>query len=332
MRRWLLIVLALLLLAAGVIAWWFLRPPEVRTALVTRGPAVEAIYATGTVEPRRWAALASTEVGRIVFYPAVEGAAVTAGEVLLQLDDETLRAEHAELLARVDFLEQEVARYRKLLETQNVSQQTYQRVVSELAAARAAADARAQRLRDMTIVAPFDAVVLRKDREVGEVVKVGDTLLWVGQPAPYWITADVDEEDIPRVRRGQEVLLIADAFPERVLGGRVGEITPMGDAIDKQYRVRVELPDDSPLLIGMTAEVNIVVRRDDDALLVPEGAVRGGAVFLVEAGRLVRRDVTLGVFGAGAVEVLAGLAEGERVVIDLPAELSAGDAVAIDGD
>lgn len=329
MRRWYLFLPVLVLILAGGLFWWFTRPPAVVLVAAVRGPAVEAVYATGTVEPRHWAALASTELGRIVAYPAIEGATVAAGETLVQLDDETLQAEYEELLARVRFLELEVERYRTLLEQSTVSRQSYERLVSELAAARAAANARAQRLADMTILAPFDGIVLRKEREVGEVVQAGDALVWLGQPPPYWITAEVDEEDIPRVRRGQEVLITADAFPAEVLAGEVAEITPMGDAVDKQYRVRVGLPADSPLLVGMTVEVNVIVRREAAALLVPESALRGGSVFLVENGTVVRRDVRVGVFGRELVEILEGLEEGEAVILAPPVELAAGDSVRV---
>jgi RND family efflux transporter MFP subunit len=329
MRRWYYFLPLVVVILAGAIFWWFSRPPAVTLVAVTVGPAVEAVYATGTVEPRRWAALASTELGRIVEYPATENAEVAAGAMLVRLDDETLQAELEELLARVDFLEKDVERYRALLERESVSRQTYERLVSELAAARAAANARAQRLADMTIVAPFDGLVLRKDGEIGEVVQPGDVLVWLGQPPPYWISAEVDEEDIPRVQMGHEVLITADAFPGRVLEGKVIEITPMGDVVNKQYRVRIGLPADSPLLVGMTVEVNVIIRRETEALLIPDTAVRGGSVFLIEDGRAVQREIKVGVFGRDSVEVLEGLAEGERVIAQPPAVLANGDAVRV---
>ena len=86
----------------------------------------------------------------------------------------------------------------------------------------------------------------------------------------------MDEEDIPLVTVGQPVLIKADAFPGRILDGTVAEITPKGDPVNKSYRVRIGLPPDTPLMIGMTVESNIVVRREDAALLVPQAASRDG--------------------------------------------------------
>ncbi len=325
-----LIVLALIGLGLGGFLWWRAEgPARVRVALPQRGPAVEAVYATGTVEPVRWAKIASTETGRIVTYPAVEGQAVQTGEVLVRLDDVKARAEVRELEVRVDFLQRDLQRYAALIKSNTVSRQAYERVQSDLDQARASLEVARQRLADLTIVAPFDGIVLRKDGEVGEVVKSDDVLLWVGQDRPYWITAEVDEEDVPRVAPGQRTLITADAFPDQVFDGTVAEITPMGDPINKNYRVRVLLPGDSPLLVGMTVESNILVRVHENALLVPESAVVGDAVWVVTQDQARRRPVQTGVYGNGMVEIRSDLAADEPVIIDPPADLSDGAAVRV---
>ena len=322
-----------LAVAVGAVLWWQLAaPPRVQVAMPKRGPAVEAIYATGTVEPVRWAQIAPTETGRIIDYPAVEGAKVQEGAILVRLDDRKARGTLDELQARIRFLEADLARYEALVRQSNVSRQEYERVKSELDRARALARVASRNLADLTIVAPLDGIVLRKDGEVGEVVQAGDVLLWVGSEPPYWITADVDEEDIPRVTPGQRALIKADAFPEDVLEGEVVEVTPKGDPINKQYRVRVLLPADSPLMIGMTTEVNIVTRAEERALLVPETALVGDTLWVVEQGAARRRKVRPGVYGVGEVEILEGLGEDESVLLDPPADLADGDPVRVRSD
>ncbi len=325
--RYLLPLAAAAALAAGGLWWLRTAPPTVTVVQPQRGPAVDAIYATGTVEPIRWAQIASIETGRIVDYPAVEGAAVEQGDVLVRLDDRKARGTVEELEARIAFLQADLKRYEALVEKETVSRQAYQRLQSEFDQSQALLRIARQRLTDLTIVAPLDGVVLRKDGEVGEVVQAGDVLLWVGAGRPYWITTEVDEEDIPRVRTDQRALIKADAFPDRVLDGTVTEITPKGDPINKQYRVRILLPIDSPLLIGMTAEVNIIARETERALLVPQTALVGHSVWIVEDGHARRRDVRVGVYGDALVEVLDGLADGEVLISDPPASLADGDPV-----
>ena len=300
-----------------------------RSSSRSAGERVDAVYATGTVEPIRWAQIASTETGRVVDYPAVEGAAVKQGDVLVRLDDRKARGTVEELKARVDFLQVDLKRYEALVEKKTVSRQAYERLKSDFDQTFALLRIAKQRLTDLTIVAPLDGIVLRKDGEIGEVVQAGDVLLWVGADRPYWITTDVDEEDIPRVMTGQRALIKADAFPDRVLDGTVRKITPKGDPVNKQYRVRILLPVDSPLLIGMTTEVNIIARETDQALLVPVTALDGGALWTVEDGHVRRRDVEVGIYGDELVEVLDGLAEGEAVIAEPPAGLADGDPIRV---
>ena len=158
-----------------------------------------------------------------------------------------------------------------------------------------------------------------------------EVLFWVGQPRPLQIVADVNEEDIPRVAVGQRTLLHADAFPDAPLEATVASITPMGDPVAKTYRVRFALPEDTPLMIGMTVEVNVVTATRPDTLLVPVGAIAAnGSVFVVEDSRARRRDVTTGIRGTIQVEILNGLEDGAVVVVPAPDGLEDGARVAVE--
>ena len=141
-----------------------------------------------------------------------------------------------------------------------------------LSGARAAVAAARERIEHLMLRAPMDGTILRRDGEVGEVVDSGQVLFWVGRPVPLWIIAEVDEKDIPLVTVDQKTLVKADAFPSQELWGSVSQITPKGDPVNKSYRVRIRLPEYSPLRIGMTTEVNIVVAEKTDTLLVPAAA------------------------------------------------------------
>ena len=82
---------------------------------------------------------------------------------------------------------------------------------------------------------------------------------------PLQIVAEVNEEDIPRVTIGQTVLLRSDAFTGTALKGTLHEITPAGDPVAKTFRIRIALPDDTPLKVGMSVEANVVTREKPDA-------------------------------------------------------------------
>lgn len=325
--------LLLALAAAGAGGWWLLaRPPAVPgLAVAVTGRAVQAVYATGTVEPVNWARIGPAVKGRIITVAAEEGQRVAPGAVLARLDPTVIEAQVREAEARAGFLREEAQRLRTLAAREIIARAALDRAESEARAAAAVVETFRRRLDDTIIRAPTGGVVLRRDGEIGEVVDTTATVFIVGEPRPLRVTADVDEEDIPRVVSGQRVLIRADAFEGEVLTGDVAEITPAGDPRLKVYRVRIALPDDTKLRIGMTVEANIVVRETQDAVLVPEGAVSGGAVWVVEGERVRRQPVVTGVRGARRVEIREGLAAGERVVVDPPPRLVDGARVRLPG-
>jgi RND family efflux transporter MFP subunit len=314
------------LAAAGYLVLGYWRATVV-VAVPMRGPAVEAVYATGTVEPVSWAKVAPKATGRITEILKREGDKVRPGMLLARLDDREARANVGAIAERVDFLRAEYARQDKLFRAGYATRQSYERADSELKQAEAQMAAARQVLADKQLVAPLSGTVLRRDGEPGEVATAGQVLYWVGEAGKLWVVAEVDEENIPRVRVGQRVLLRADAYPERVLEGQIASVTPKGDPINKSYRARVDLPPGTPLQIGMTVEVNIVVREEQQALLVPAGAVVNGHVWVVRDGRASRIKVEAGVKGNNHVAIRSGLNGDELVIVQPPANLTEGKAL-----
>lgn len=329
-RRLVLLILVLAAAAAGglyVMGW---RPPlTVEVASVTRGKAVHAIYATGRVEPVTWAKVSPLVKGRLVETCFCEGASVKAGDQLARLDDREATAILNERIAREQFLRDEVGRQATLLERRVTSIQAYERTVSEHAQAKASVAAARQVIENMVLRSPIDGIVLRRDGEIGEFIDAGQGLFWVGRLRPLQVEAEVDEEDIPLVRSGLRTLIKSDAFPDRVLEGIVRDITPKGDPVNKSYRIHLSLPDDTPLLIGMTVEINIIVREQQDAVLMPAAALRDGAAWVIEDDHATRRTVRIGIAGANRIEIRAGLEPGEQVILNPPAGLRDGRRVRI---
>lgn len=324
-------VLAFLAIAsgAGVAGWWLWAPMTVSTATPERGPAVRAVYATGTVEPAVMMPIAPRVAGRIEELHVDEGSMVTKGQVLARLDDSDLERTVDELDAREHFAEEQYRRAEAVFRRGVGSAAERDRARTDWQAAdAAAARARAQR-EFMRLTAPADGQILRRDGEIGELIPVNQPVFYLSCCEGLRISAAVDEEDIALVEPGQRVLVRADAFPERSFEATVKDITPMGDPVTRTYRVRITLPHDVPLRIGMTADTNIIVETRDDALLVPATAVREGAVWVVRDGRARRVTVTTGIQGALKVEVRDGLAEDDAVILSPPQELTDGARVRV---
>jgi RND family efflux transporter MFP subunit len=319
---------ALLIVCIAALLWWrFGRAPELAAITPTRGTAVEIVYGTGAVEPVRWAKVASLIRQRIVELCYCEAKSVAKGDVLARLDDKEARAQLHELKAREEFAKQEFTRVTQLMGRGVASTQAYERISSDLRQVQGLISVQMEKLDAYTITAPIEGVVLRRDGEVGEIVEQGQILFRVGAPKPLHVVAEVNEEDIPRVAVDQTVLFRTDAFPGQRLEGKVYEITPMGDAVAKTYRIRVSLPDDTPLHIGMSVEANVVTREKANALLVPADAVQGTRVFVIDGDRARARPVEVGIRGARSVEIVSGLSDGERILAQPPDTLRDGQRV-----
>ena len=313
--------------AAAAIWWYYGRSIEVSTVAAARGTAAEIVYATGTVEPTRWAKVASIIRDRIIEICDCEGKPVKKGDVLARLDDREVRAQLTELKAREEFSKRELSRVSELIGRGSATTQAHERASMDLRQIQGLISVQMEKIDDYVIVSPMDGVVLRRDGEIGEIADAGQVLFRVGVPKPLRIVAEVNEEDIPRVAVGQKALLRTDAFPNHPLDGAVSEITPMGDSVAKTYRIRIALPDDTPLKPGMSVEANVVTREKPGALVIPAEAVQGTNVFVIDGERAERRAVTIGIRGPRAVEVLSGLSEGERIAAPFPAALRPGGRV-----
>lgn len=323
-----LVFLALLASLFAGWSWWSARPPKVTITEAYIGSAADVVYATAVVEPVNWAKVTSILRERIVSLCGCEGMAVKKGDQLAELDSGDARATLAELEARQSLAQSESERAFQLLERRVISQHLYDRAQSELVRINAMIAAQTERLRDYNIIAPMDGVVLRQDGAIGEVAEPGEILFWIGQPEPLQLVAEVNEEDIPKVMEGQTALVRADAFPDQDLTAEVGRITPKGDPVLKNYRVYLKLPEETPLRIGMTSEINIVTQEKPETVLIPVAALDGTTVQALTGDNTIQLiEVKTGIKGTRAVEILSGLSEGTKVVLPFQEDLREGQKV-----
>lgn len=320
---WILGLVAIVAIAAAL--WWREGPAQVSLVPATRGPAIDAIYATGTVEPTVMLPIAPRTGARLVDLNVDEGSTVRKGDVLARLDDADLASTVDELEARARYARSQHARNEDLVRKGFVAKAETDRTSSELAAAEAAVR-RARSQRDfMSLTAPADGLIIKRDGERGQFIPAGQAVFFLSCCAPLRVSAEVDEEDISRVHVGQKVVLRADALPSEVLDGKVKEITPKGDPVARSYRVRVELATPERFKVGMTVDANLIVAERQNALLVPTTAVQKDTVWTVdEEHRLRRHKVNVGVSGAGRTEILEGLPPDARVVDSPPTDLREG--------
>jgi HlyD family secretion protein len=200
----------------------------------------------------------------------------------------------------------------------------------EVEVARAALNTAQWNLDQQSLRSPIDGVVLDRPTSIGTRVAVNDQILRLAdvRPESLVMRAAVDEEDIVRVRIGQLVRLTLYALPGEVLSGRVARVYNEADPNRRTFEVDVEVtPPDARLSPGMTAELAFILAAKERATVIPSQAVQNQAVWIVRDQRLVRLTPQLGLNSVERVEVLAGLAPGDRVVISPIGSLTEGQQV-----
>lgn len=329
MKKFLLSLSIIALIAVSWLAFEHFRVQEVTLVSPQYGQAVKAVYATGTVEATVMMPIASRISARLQELKVDEGSEVTKDQVLAQLEDEDTQQNLQEKRAREMQARQTYQRYAELVKRGAISKDAYDRAHADWDATQAARKMAEAQSKFTRLTSPADGRIIRRDGEIGQLIPANQPVFWLSCCAPLRISAEVDEEDISAVQPGQKVLIRADAFPGEVYSGKVQAITPKGDPIARSYRVRVEFTETNPLMIGMTAETNIILSEKADALLLPNSALMGNSVWQVNDGKLAKTAVKLGAKGKETTEVLEGISEKDKVVLAPQAEWKDGQAVRI---
>ncbi len=196
----------------------------------------------------------------------------------------------------------------------------------QVRAAQAQVEAAQARVNQGKLIAPFGGRVTAIYYQVGDKVIPGTSGIALADYSSFHIQTTVDELDIASVQLGQPVSVTLDALPGIELEGSVAEIdlAPDPGANTTEYPVVVDLKDPGDQArIGMTAALEILVAKKDDALLVPNWALRfddvTGQVYVMvqQGGILARQDVQLGLRNESVSEVVSGLQAGQ--VVGVPA-------------
>jgi HlyD family secretion protein len=314
MKRFAIIAAVAIAAVAGI--WYVTRPEPVAVTLVTvdRGAVAATVANTraGTVAACRRAGLSPASGGQIANLPVADGDRVAAGQLLLELWNDDVKAELtlAERDARAarsrareacvvaDVANRDAARITKLrserLTSEEAADQAQGRAESTAAACAAAedatrvADARVDvtraHLERTQLYAPFAGVIAEINGELGEFVTPSP----VGIPTPptvdlidsscLYVSAPIDEVDAPRVAEGQPARISLDAFPDRVFPGHVRRVAPYVLDQEKQARtveIEAEFVDieKAGLLAGYSADVEVVLDERADTLRVPSSVI-----------------------------------------------------------
>lgn len=333
--------LPLLLCAALALAGCEQAPPA-------GGPPPAAVVTTGTVEAKPWRdaieALGTARANESLLVTAKvtetvvrvnfeDGDLVEAGQVLVDLSGRAEVAGLEEAAASYREARQQYERQQQLAAQKLIpaGQLDAQRATME--AARARLDATRARLADRVITAPFAGVLGFRQVSPGTLVTPGTTIASLDDISLIKLDFSVPESYLPVLAKGQQIEARSNAWPDRRFAGVVATVDSRVDPVTRSVAVRAEIPNPDRLLRpGMLLSVQ-VFRPERPALVVPEIAViqvaRDAHVFRVrEDGTVEQVQVKLGARRPGEVEVLEGLAAGDRIVVDGTVKLRDGARIA----
>jgi membrane fusion protein, copper/silver efflux system len=295
-------------------------------AVVERGPLTRLIRAVGQIIPAEPALVDVTpKVDGFVdrLFVDATGRPVRKGEPLLALYSPMLVAAQEELLtalrlaAALDSTSGEAWRNAQTLVAASRRRLAYWDIS---AGQIARLEQTGEVTKTLTLTAPIDGVVLEKMVVAGQAVMPGMKLYRLADLSTVWIEGEVFEQDLAFIRLGAAARVELAAYAGRTWRGRVSFVSPVVDEQSRTARVRVELRNRAGTLRpGMYGTLFFDAALDPDRLSVPAEAVvmtgEHNLVFVVQPdGALVPREVTLGARGDGRIQILSGVAAGDRIV------------------
>ncbi len=323
-------------------------PSMPATVNVTRGDIVQTVLVDGNLRIPDKAYLSFGITGTVQEVLVAEGDNVTKDEVLARLDAPSLNSNVDMAELQVEIAEEQVkqarARYEiaqdnldngvpgqseDVLELNvDIAESSWEAAKLSLESAKLSLDSAKLSLDKAVIVAPFDGVVADVTITEGEellTASLGAPAITVVGISGIEMQGSIDELNIASVKLGQAANITLDALPDEHVTGSVAFISPMGTVLAGivSYPTTIALENPSAeLRDGMSATAEVVIKRRDNVLLIPnaviQGTVQNPFVEVLVDGKQEQRQITLGLSDGANTEVLSGLEEGEEVVVPPP--------------
>lgn len=374
-----LILLLLTFIVLGILYSKGLFTPavEVQVATVTQiysSQTFTVLNASGYVVPQRKAALASKVTGRLIWLGVEEGNRVKKDQLVARLESEDVTAAKSQAVANAEAarfnLDQAKAeledatlnfnRHKELIKRGVIAQATYdtararhekaiaaaEGAEASVRASRAAVEAATVSVEYTSIRAPFDAIVLTKNADIGDIVtpigaaaNAKAAVVTIADMDSLQVEADVSESNLGRIKAGQPCEILLDALPESRFRGRVYRIVPTADRTKATVMVKVRFVDKDPrILPEMSAKVAFLSRPATTEDQKPRTALNQAAlvdrkekkiVLLVKENKAFETSVNLGPQIGDMVEVLDGVKAGDQIVLNPPNRLKNGGRIKV---
>jgi HlyD family secretion protein len=308
---------------------------KVDVALVKKGNITSKVNASGELRAQAQVDISAETIARVEKIHYNEGDFVKKGELLIELDDIQAGATRQLALAQLEQAKQDLERAQKLLEKELISLESFERIELSYKTAKASYEQALDAYRKTRIHAPISGRIMKINVEEGETAVMGalnyggTVMMTVADMSSVIAVVTIDETDVPEVRVGQVVEVVADALPDTIFPGNVIKVglMPITSQLttDKvtDFEVEIQLNEFSPLLRpGMNVKTDITTNEKADVLVIPIQAsgkrkINGETaqtVFIVKDGKAQLTEISTDVSSDQDIEVVAGVEEGDTVI------------------
>lgn len=295
-------------------------PTPVVTAAAAERILQVGLEAIGTAVANEAVNVTSKTTNIVTAIRFTDGQTVKVGDILVELDRGTAEADLAAANAAFEESRSQWGRSRELLATQALSRSQHEQLEATMKSNEARVAAARARLSDTYIRAPFAGHVGLRRVSLGALINPGTLITTLDDTSSIKVDFAVPEMQVGALKVGQAVSARTTAYPGRSFTGKVVSVDSRVDSTTRSVIVRATVPNrDGALKPGMYLTVALS-QNERPALVIPEEALvpeqARQFVYLVQGPVVAKREVTLGRREPGFVEITAGLAPGDRVVVE----------------
>lgn len=292
----------------------------VRTEIVNERPYSLDFTANGLVRGIYDQTLTSAIGGRVITLRAKEGDRVSRGQLLLQIDAETLGADAESAKVAFEAAQRDYQRFENAHAQGGVSDQQLAAMHTQMVAAEGRYTAARRRLSDASVVAPTSGQVYKSYVEVGSFLNPGAKLFEIVDDSQLKVSCYVTERQRLQLTKGQSVHLTSELFPTREI---TGHISMIGDKANQALSFPVDVILDKEtsegLHPGMYVSISFARASEQTGILIPRkaiiGSINDAKVYIVRNGMTLQKAITAGNTVGDHIEVLDGLQKGDSLVV-----------------
>lgn len=294
---------------------------SVNVTSVTRMKMSDSLWLTGNMEATADIDVASGASGIIITVQADLGQKVAKGEVIAAIDDKLSRLEVQKAGVMVEKLKKDLTRFTNLYSGGSATEQQVAEAQNLYDNARIQLEQAEKRLSDATIKSPIQGIIVKRFAESGEYINIGSPIATVVDISKLKIKLNVSETNIYQLHVNDRVKITTDIYPGVVFDGVLSNMGSKGDE-SHNYPVEIEITNSItyPLRSGTFANVLIHVPETAEALYIPResllGSINNAAVYVAENNLAIRKRIVVGKGNDTYIQVVSGLKEGEKVIVN----------------